>query len=641
MAIDAEQLNIILSAKDKEFARAMKANESRVKEFSDKANKSLSSTTAYFGKLSGGMAALLPALSAAALVASVKSVVSSLDEIGKTADRIGITTDALQELRVIGESAGVSFDTMTSSIEKLSRNIAEAANGTGAARDAFNRLGLSAASLKQMGAEQALSVIADKMNTVENASERTALAIDIFGKSGAPMLNLLREGSEGMDKMREEARKLGIVIDEALIRKAEDAQTQLDLMSRVISANLSSALINLAPILVNTAQGIAGLSRAVAEFLNISGNGLVPQIDTMQAIKDMRGLEAETMALARARAKLNDLEAQAEAGKPPEIPQLDAAYAAIEAAEEALKIAKATRDEREAAAQSTLELTQTVKQETKALQEQAEANKLSAEQVERRRIATERLAYEEQILNGIRAAGKEIDDETFDQVMDLGAAWEQAAISASKILTPIEKTNTAARSTAASVQEVNTKLAEMSPLLTQLGFDADKLQSIANVVENSMENAFMGIVDGTMSAKDAFRSMAADIIRELYRVLVVQQLVGQFKGGGGGILGAIADATGHASGGSIQAGQPAVVGEHGRELFVPSSAGRVLSVPQAKAAVGGGSNVTIVQNINVSTGVQQTVRAEIKSLMPQIADSAKAAVLDAKRRGGSYGGAFA
>jgi hypothetical protein len=84
------------------------------------------------------------------------------------------------------------------------------------------------------------------------------------------------------------------------------------------------------------------------------------------------------------------------------------------------------------------------------------------------------------------------------------------------------------------------------------------------------------------------------------------------------------------------AGQASVVGEHGRELFVPSTAGRVLSVPQAKAAVNGGGGVTIVQNINVSTGVQQTVRAEIKSLMPQIADSAKAAVLDAKRRGGAY-----
>ena len=91
----------------------------------------------------------------------------------------------------------------------------------------------------------------------------------------------------------------------------------------------------------------------------------------------------------------------------------------------------------------------------------------------------------------------------------------------------------------------------------------------------------------------------------------------------------------------MQAGQPVVTGEHGRELFVPSSAGRILSVPQSKAAVGGGGNVTVMQTINVTTGVQQTVRAEIKSLMPQIADSAKAAVLDAKRRGGSYGSAFA
>ena len=157
----------------------------------------------------------------------------------------------------------------------------------------------------------------------------------------------------------------------------------------------------------------------------------------------------------------------------------------------------------------------------------------------------------------------------------------------------------------------------------------------------------MGMVDGTMSAKDAFKSMAADIIKELYRVLVVQRLVGSFAtatSGGSGILGAIGGAlgiTGNAAGGMVQAGQPSIVGEHGRELFVPSSAGRVLSVPQAKAAVNGGGGVTVVQNISISTGVQQTVRNEIKSMMPQIADSAKAAVLDARRRGGSYGSAFA
>ena len=99
--------------------------------------------------------------------------------------------------------------------------------------------------------------------------------------------------------------------------------------------------------------------------------------------------------------------------------------------------------------------------------------------------------------------------------------------------------------------------------------------------------------------------------------------------------------SGRASGGAVQAGQPYVTGEHGRELFVPSSAGRVLSVAQSKAAVGGGGDqITVNQTINVSTGVQQTVRTEIKTLMPQIANAAKSAVADAKRRGGAYGRAL-
>ena len=95
-----------------------------------------------------------------------------------------------------------------------------------------------------------------------------------------------------------------------------------------------------------------------------------------------------------------------------------------------------------------------------------------------------------------------------------------------------------------------------------------------------------------------------------------------------------------AGGGAVYPGQPHIVGEHGRELFVPSTAGRILSVPQTKAAMGGGDGVVINQTINVSTGVQQTVRNEIKTLMPQIAESAKGAVADAKRRGGSFGRAF-
>jgi hypothetical protein len=193
-------------------------------------------------------------------------------------------------------------------------------------------------------------------------------------------------------------------------------------------------------------------------------------------------------------------------------------------------------------------------------------------------------------------------------------------------------------------EQANILLNQASVEMQRAALEASGLASVFDTVQSSMEDAFMSMVDGTMSAKDAFKSMAANIIKELYRVLVVQRLVGSFSSGGGGILGALAGAfkIGAASGRPVYAGSPYTVGEHGREQFVPEQNGRILSTAQAKSALagGGGGGVVVHQTINVTTGVQQTVRAEIKTLMPQIANASKAAVLDAKRRGGAYGQGF-
>lgn len=170
---------------------------------------------------------------------------------------------------------------------------------------------------------------------------------------------------------------------------------------------------------------------------------------------------------------------------------------------------------------------------------------------------------------------------------------------------------------------------------------ADRMQAATDAITNSFERAFMSMVDGTMKAKDAFRVMAADIIKELYRIFVVKQITGFIADAIGLFTGApvgqVSMGGVKAIGGPVQRGNPYIVGERGPELFVPSRTGSI--VPNDKMT--GGGQVVVNQTINVSTGVQQTVRTEIKSLMPQIAESAKAAVADAKRRGGSYGRAFA
>ena len=171
-------------------------------------------------------------------------------------------------------------------------------------------------------------------------------------------------------------------------------------------------------------------------------------------------------------------------------------------------------------------------------------------------------------------------------------------------------------------------------------------QQLADSIANSFGDAFMSIIDGTKSTKDAFKDMARAIIADLYQMFVVKQITG-FIGnaimgamGGGGPTRPVMRPTGQAAGGYQMPGRPYLVGENGPELVIPGRSGTVKNADLTNKAMGGGDTFVVNQTINVSTCVQQTVRNEIKQLMPQIAESAKSAVVDAKRRGGSYGRAF-
>ena len=173
-----------------------------------------------------------------------------------------------------------------------------------------------------------------------------------------------------------------------------------------------------------------------------------------------------------------------------------------------------------------------------------------------------------------------------------------------------------------------------------------RLNDISESVGQSFENAMMSAVDGTQSVKSAFRSMAAEIIKELYRVFVVKQITGFITdaiGGmvGGGVTTSLRPRARPASfdGGGYTGSGPRAGGLDGKGGFMAMLHPRETVTDHTRGQ--GGGQVVVNQTINVSTGVQQTVRTEIKQLMPQIAESAKSAVVDAKRRGGSYGRAFA
>lgn len=189
----------------------------------------------------------------------------------------------------------------------------------------------------------------------------------------------------------------------------------------------------------------------------------------------------------------------------------------------------------------------------------------------------------------------------------------------------------------------------------------DDVSNFSKMTEDATIRAFKGMEDalvsfvqtGKLNFGDLARSIIADIARIYVRQSMITPLLSAIGLGGSSVplstpgvtyspeawaasSAAFSLSGKKASGGPVTGGKTYLVGEKGPELFTASSSGNITPNNQL-----GGGGVTVVQNINLSTGVQQTVRAEVISMMPMIANAAKSAVADAKLRGGSYGASLA
>jgi len=206
--------------------------------------------------------ALIGVTTVGGLAALVDRSISAADAIGKTADKIGVGVEALQELRFAAKASGVEQQTLDMALQRFTRRAAEAAQGTGEAKDALAQMGIAlrdqSGNLRR--SEDLLVDVADAFARIEDPAERVRLAFKLFDSEGVALVNLLRGGSDALEEMRERARDLGIVLDEHLVRDAERARTELDTLSQVISANLTRAALEAAPVIADLSSWLADVA---------------------------------------------------------------------------------------------------------------------------------------------------------------------------------------------------------------------------------------------------------------------------------------------------------------------------------------------------------------------------------------------
>lgn len=146
----------------------------------------------------GGFAA---AAGFGALVGNAFQIASSMQE---AAAATGVTIEQLQRLRVAAEQNGSSADKMDAALSRLSATLGQAQQGSAPAIAAFENIGLSLDELKGLNAAEAFALIVKNISSITDPALQAAAAKQIFGKSYADLLPLIKGGSAAL----EEAAKL-------------------------------------------------------------------------------------------------------------------------------------------------------------------------------------------------------------------------------------------------------------------------------------------------------------------------------------------------------------------------------------------------------------------------------------------------
>ena len=583
----------------------------------DKTKKGFGSAANGLKAIAGSVFSLRTALVGVAGAAGfgllVRSSLNATDSLAKTAAKIGTTTEALGALRYAADLTGVATQTMDMALQRFTRRTAEAAQGMGEAKGAIKELGINAQELNRMPLDERMIVLADAFQDVKSESDRLRLAFKLFDSEGAALVNTLSQGSDGLKEMLGEAKALGLTMSSSAAKGVEDTVDSLTKLQSLFKGVTDQTVAAFAPaIKTMVVRFTAFLQRS------IEAKGGIEAFARSLAIDLLKGIKLAVVGFQ------------------------ELANGFIRVYKGSIELKNQLKDTFNVGLQSSKEYRADLDKLDKQIESVKNTTNMS---VDAQLAATDKLMERRKKLL-----------ELYHEAQDAEAA---ADISEVDFLSGFGKEIDLAIASLENFKATaSTVPAAIVPALNdiELGFKSwsDSIPDMTTNIQNLTKQGLEGLTDaltagitGAANFADAIKSMAKSVVDSLIKMLVQKYIVdaafgfitGKIDGGGGNLsAGGVQSVTvaggrgALAIGGPVQAGSPYMVGERGPEMFVPNQSGSIIPNNQ----VGGGSGVVVNQTINVTTGIQSTVRAEIAGLMPQIAQAAKGAVADARVRGGNF-----
>jgi len=222
-----------------------------------KANKEATGLSGTFGRLKGATAgiggalgALVPAAGIAGLTAMGKRAIDAADNLNDLSQRTGVAVPILSKFGAAAADSGSSIDEVAKAMGRLQKGIVDPASK---ASEALRSIGVSStdAQGKIRGVDQIMLDVAEKMSKMTDPAQKTALAMDLFGKSGANLIPMLNGGRDALSQY-------SATIDTEMAQAADKFNDALNGIARSIAGPFNEAVTALLPYLTQVAQAIAG-----------------------------------------------------------------------------------------------------------------------------------------------------------------------------------------------------------------------------------------------------------------------------------------------------------------------------------------------------------------------------------------------
>ncbi|MCV2365530.1 hypothetical protein LNV23_18940 [Paucibacter sp. DJ1R-11] len=260
------QLGIRLSASGADdVAREAKAASDGVDRLGKSSKGASDAGSSMASVFKGALAAIGAAVSVREFGQWMQSAIDAGDEMKAFSQKTGVAVKEVAGLQLAFKQGGVDGDALTSAIGKLSKNMVEG-------NDAFDKMGIktrnadgSLRSVKDVLYDVADSVrevkddqddladssadLADKQDRLANGAQKSALMQELFGKSGAALIPVLADGSEGLLKMAEMADKLGLSMSADAADAADGFNDTVELLGLSLQGVARQTMSQLLPTL--------------------------------------------------------------------------------------------------------------------------------------------------------------------------------------------------------------------------------------------------------------------------------------------------------------------------------------------------------------------------------------------------------